>query len=156
MRFLGVARALQDGLGPAAVARRFDVARSVVERAAEAYGIDLVAADAAEVAEREAAREAKASAMEQARAAREAVRQAARAKRKADAEAAAATRAAAKMERDRRAAEEVAEREERKRKALQRRLDLTLRKIGQAIGVSGDAVRQMIAHTIAETSKDKE
>ena len=96
-------------------------------------------------------RSAKASAVERARVAREA----AQAKRKADAEAAAATRAAAKMERDRRAAEEVAEREERKRKALQRRLDLTLRKIGQAIGVSGEAVRQMIAHTIAET-KDKE
>lgn len=89
--------------------------------------------------------------MEQARAAR----QAARAKRKADAEAAAATRAAAKMERDRKVAKADAEREERKRRALQRRLDLTLRKIGQAIGVSGEAVRQMIAHTIAET-KDKE
>ena len=152
MRFLGVARALQDGLGPATVAHRFGVSRSVVDRAAEAFSIDLTAARAAEAAEREAAREAKASAVERARVAREA----AQAKRKADAEAAAATRAAAKMERDRRAAEEVAEREERKRKALQRRLDLTLRKIGQAIGVSGDAVRQMIAHTIAETSKDKE
>ena len=110
VRFSGIVRALQDGLGPAAVARRFDVARSVVERAAEAYGIDLVAADAAEVAEREAAREAKASAMEQARAAREAVRQAARAKRKADAMAARDARVAAKVERDRKAADDAFER----------------------------------------------
>lgn len=109
VRFSGIVRALQDGLGPAAVARRFDVARSVVERAAEAYGIDLAAAAAAEVAEREAAREAKASAMEQARAAREA----ARAKRLVDAMAARDARVAAKVERDRKEADEAFKRASR-------------------------------------------
>ena len=152
MRFLGVARALQDGLGPSEVARRFDVPRSVVDRAAETFGIDLTAARAAEAAEREAARAAKASAVEQARAAREVVR----AKRLADAKAAADARVAAKIERDRMKAEQAAEREERKRKALERKLDLTLRKFGRETGASYETVRQMIAHTIAETSKDKE
>mgnify|MGYP003554058552 FL=1 len=152
MRFLGVARALQDGLGPATVAHRFGVSRSVVDRAAETFGIDLTAARAAEAAEREAARAAKASAVEQARAAREVVR----AKRLADAKAAADARVAAKIERDRMKAEQAAEREERKRKALERKLDLTLRKFGRETGASYETVRQMIAHTIAETSKDKE
>ncbi len=163
MRFLGVARALQDGLGPSEVARRFDVPRSVVDRAAEAFGIDLTAARAAEAAEREAAREAKASAVEQARAAKasaveqaRAAREVGRAKRLADAKAAADARVAAKIERDRMKAEQAAEREERKRKALERKLDLTLRKFGRETGASYETVRQMIAHTIAETSKDKE
>ena len=57
MRFLGVARALQDGHGPATVAHRFGVSRSVVERAAETFGIDLTAARVAEAAEREAVRQ---------------------------------------------------------------------------------------------------
>lgn len=152
VRFSGIVRALQDGLGPAAVARRFDVARSVVERAAETFGIDLTAARAAEAAEREAARAAKASAVEQARAEREAVR----AKRLADAKAAADARDAAKMERDRMAAAQAAEREERRRKALERKLDLTLRKFGRETGVSYEAVRQMFARAIVEIAKDKE
>ena len=74
----------------------------------------------------------------------------------ADAKAAADARVAAKIERDRMKAEQAAEREERKRKALERKLDLTLRKFGRETGASYETVRQMIAHTIAETSKDKE